>query len=519
MIFSSAIFVFFFAVVFFVQWYIIARLPGENLRRRTLFLFLLFASYLFYMSWDWRFGLLILFSTFVDYWAGIFISRRLEEEQSASEASQKSAPGELEISALQARRKARMALIISLLVNLGSLATFKYFHFFVDSFHSLMSTLDPSFGPPEEHQLLFRIILPVGISFFTFQSMSYTIDVYRKVIPVEKSFIKFALFVSFFPQLVAGPIVTAREFLPQLSRFPRIDSTDLREGCRIFLLGFIKKSVLADTVAPYADMVHADPLAFGFYAHWLAAIAFTMQLYLDFSGYSDMAIGSARLLGYQLPENFRMPYLSRSISEHWQRWHISLSRWFRDYLYIPLGGNRVGPVRHKLNLFAVMATSGLWHGAAWTYVVWGSIHGLAMVAEAVFKDGIAAARDKFYRAGKWAERSWNALGWIYQIVFVTVCNTVFFRIQDISYSWPVFKRLLALEGPTAMDIRPTHYRTVFLVLLVMIAGHILGRRFFSDHHLRSPLPRWAENLALPAVLVLLTQIAVLDQTTFIYFAF
>lgn len=547
MIFSSGIFLFFFAVVFLVQWYFIARIPGEDRRRNALFLFLLLVSYLFYMSWDWRFGFLILFSTFVDYWAGIYIHRHgsreheLREVQPRQESrspegikenSENGAEGtsplasstatedsDLEDQIRIGQRKARVALTVSLLVNLCSLGTFKYFHFFADSFHALMYSLDPGFGPPSEHQLLFKIILPVGISFFTFQSMSYTIDVYRKVIPVERSFLKFALFVSFFPQLVAGPIVTAREFLPQLARFPRVDSEDLREGSRIFLLGFIKKSVLADSVAPYADMVHADPLSFGFYAHWLAGIAFTMQLYLDFSGYSDMAIGSARLLGFHLPENFRLPYLSGSISEHWQRWHISLSRWFRDYLYIPLGGNRVGPARHKVNLFAVMATSGLWHGAAWTYVLWGMTHGLALVLEAILKPWMGALADRFRRLGTAGEATWRYMGWAYQILFVTIFNTVLFRAEDIGNAWPIFKRLLALEGSMAMDIRPTHYRTVFLVLLAMIVGHWLGKRFFSDQHLRSPLPGWAETLALPFVLVLLTQLAVLDQTTFIYFAF
>lgn len=508
MIFSSGIFVFFFALVFFIQWYIIARIPGEARRRTVLFVFLLVASYLFYMSWDWRFGLLILFSTFVDYWAGIYIDRQHRIAETMNEED-----------ALAPVRRAKLALTVSLLVNLGSLATFKYFHFFVDSFHALMSAVDPNFGPPEQHQLLFRIILPVGISFFTFQSMSYTIDVFRKVIPYESSFLRFALFVSFFPQLVAGPIVTAREFLPQLSAFPRINSDDLREGCRIFLLGFIKKSVLADSVAPYADMIHSDPLSYGFFPHWLGAIAFTMQLYLDFSGYSDMAIGSARLLGFKLPENFRLPYLTGSISEHWQRWHISLSRWFRDYLYIPLGGNRVGPARHKVNLFAVMATSGLWHGAAWTYVLWGMTHGFAMVAEAILKPWTGSLAERFHRLGTAGERAWRFMGWVYQILFITIFNTVLFRVEDIGNAWPIFKRLIAVEGSVAMDIRPTHYRTVFLVLIAMIVGHWLGKKYFSDSHLRSPLPRWAENLALPFVLVTLTQLAVLDQTTFIYFAF
>ncbi|MCB1306430.1 MAG: MBOAT family protein, partial [Leptospiraceae bacterium] len=246
MIFSSGLFVFFFALVFLVQWYIIGKIRNAELRKRTLHIFLLIVSYIFYMTWDWRFGFLILFSTAVDFVAGLYIQR---EHDSESEAAQK---------------KARLALIISLGVNLGSLGIFKYFHFFADSFIALFAAIDPSFAA-RNHDLLFRVILPVGISFFTFQSMSYTIDVYRRIIPAEKSLIRFALFVSFFPQLVAGPIVTAREFLPQLQRFPSVDSSDLRQGCQIFLLGFIKKSVLADHVAPFVDMVHGDPLSYGFF--------------------------------------------------------------------------------------------------------------------------------------------------------------------------------------------------------------------------------------------------------------
>ncbi|MCA9439115.1 MAG: MBOAT family protein, partial [Candidatus Omnitrophica bacterium] len=193
---------------------------------------------------------------------------------------------------------------------------------------------------------------------------------------------------------------------------------------------------------------HGDPLSYGFFHHWMAAIAFTMQLYLDFSGYSDMAIGSARLLGFDLPENFRMPYLSHSITEHWQRWHISLSRWFRDYVYIPLGGNRVGPIRHKWNLFAVMAISGLWHGAAWTFVLWGTMHGLALVAEATWKQLIP--RSSKERSGRaFMGRILGMGSWLYQIIFVVVSDTLFFRIESISNTWPVFKRLIGLEGSLA----------------------------------------------------------------------
>ena len=444
MIFSSGIFIFFFAIVFLIQWYVIARIPGEERRKKALFLFLLFASYLFYMSWDWRFGFLILFSTMVDYCAGILITRFQDRAESLNED---------EASALPFRRKAKLALLVSLLVNLGSLGIFKYFHFFAESFHALIVSVDPDFGSLEQHGLLFRIILPVGISFFTFQSMSYTIDVYRKIIPVERSFIRFALFVSFFPQLVAGPIVTAREFLPQLETFPRVDSSDLREGCRIFLLGFIKKSVLADTIAPYADMVHADPGAYGFFGTWMGVFAFSIQLYLDFSGYSDMAIGSARLLGFKLPENFRMPYLTRSCTEHWTCWHITLSRWFRDYLYIPLGGNRVGAARHKFNIFAVMAVSGLWHGAAWTYVAWGVSQGLAMVLENLLKPVMDRIRGRLNKLGSWAIKAWDLLAWTYQLIFIVISHNVLFRIEDISNSWPMFKTLLGLEGSMAMDIQ------------------------------------------------------------------
>ncbi len=353
MIFSSASFLFFFAFAATIHWYIIPGLIPERHRLRVLHVFLLLASYFFYMSWDWQFGFLIAFSTLVDYFAGLYMDK-LDREKDPEDAG--------------AIRLRRLALLASILTNLGVLGYFKYTDFFIGSFVDLINGFAPgTFAPDERKSLLLSLILPLGISFFTFQSMSYTIDVYRRVIPVERNFIRFALYVSFFPQLVAGPIVVAKGFLPQLQKMPVFDLHRLRVAARWFALGYFKKVVLADNVAPAVDAVFGNPLAYETGAHWIGALGFWVQVYGDFSGYSDMAWGTAIFLGFKLPENFRMPYLSRSDTEHWQRWHMSLIMWIRDYLYIPLGGNRAGYLRHKFNVFITMFLAGVWHGANWTF--------------------------------------------------------------------------------------------------------------------------------------------------------
>ncbi len=322
----------------------------HNGARKT---FLLLASYAFYAAWDWRFLGLILLSTVVDGLAG----RRIHE-----------ADGD------DTRRRAWLGL--SLAVNLGILVTFKYFDFFAGSLNALLDWLGLGTSLP-----ILNLVLPVGISFYTFQTLSYSIDIYRRKLTPARSPLDLALFVAFFPQLVAGPIVLAKEFLPQLAERPRWASVDVRAAIVLFFVGFVKKSCFSDALSPYVDAVHLAPDAVGAAGAWLSAVAFAAQIYCDFSGYTDMAIACAALLGYALPTNFMAPYLTRTMGAFWTHWHITLGRWFREYLYFPLGGNRRGPARSAANLFIVFLVSGLWHGAAWTFVLWGALHGLFVAAE------------------------------------------------------------------------------------------------------------------------------------------
>lgn len=310
---------------------------------------LLVASYAFYMAWNPPFVLLLLGSTLLDYSA----ARRIER-----------IPG----------RRGRLAwLLASCIGNLGVLAFFKYGDFLVSNIWWLF---EPTAGYP---QFLRELVLPVGISFYTFQSLSYTIDVYRGVREPTRNLLDFALYVAFFPQLVAGPILRAGDFLPQLDSNRQVTAEHALSGANQAVRGFAKKILIADVLAEYVDIVYGTPGVFGAWNQWIAIYAYAFQIYFDFSGYSDIAIGTARMLGFRVPENFRLPYLSGNLAEFWTRWHISLSSWLRDYLYISLGGSRVAHSRVYSNLMITMLLGGLWHGAAWGFVLWGAYHGLGLV--------------------------------------------------------------------------------------------------------------------------------------------
>ncbi|MCZ6508265.1 MAG: MBOAT family protein [Acidobacteria bacterium] len=334
----------FFAVVFAVHW---------SLRRaRWRKLWLLAASYAFYAGWDWRFLGLILTSTTIDFIAGRRMEASLEDG---------------------VRRR---WLIASVVANLGILGLFKYWDFFAESGAAFLAFL----GLPVTPSTL-KLILPIGISFYTFQTLSYTIDVYRRQLSATDRIVDFALFVAFFPQLVAGPIVRAAELLPQLAENRRFAAVPVKACLTLFLIGYVKKACLADNLASLVDPVFAHPEAAAASSLWLAMFLYGAQIFCDFSGYSDMAIATAGLLGYRLPLNFDAPYIAASVTEFWRRWHISLSSWFRDYLYIPLGGNSGSRARTYANLGLVFLLCGLWHGASWNFVIWGLIHGSYLVGE------------------------------------------------------------------------------------------------------------------------------------------
>ncbi len=346
--FNSPEYILFFLLVLIGSWFM-ARKP--QLR----FLFLLLASYYFYASNNGYLLLLIVGSTLVDYMAGLAIEKS------------------------ERKTTKRSWLIASLVVNLGVLAFFKYTNFLVQSLNTAAQALDYGVSFP-----LYEIALPVGISFYTFQSMSYTIDVYRGQLKAEKSLLRFSFFVAFFPQLVAGPIVRARYFLHQLDHPPRLGAKGLEAALYLIFFGLFKKIVLADTLGIYADQAFNAPESAHAITAWLGLYAFAFQIYFDFSGYTDIAIGCAGLLGFRLPPNFKRPYTARSFTEFWRRWHISLSFWLRDYLYKPLGGNRKGHIRTYINLMITMLLGGLWHGASWTFLLWGFLHGLFLALERLF---------------------------------------------------------------------------------------------------------------------------------------
>jgi D-alanyl-lipoteichoic acid acyltransferase DltB (MBOAT superfamily) len=319
-------------------------IPRRHWRARKLFL--VFASYAFYMSWNPFFGLLLLGSTFVDFTMGLALERTTH------------------------RLARRALLLVSLAFNLGMLGYFKYGNFFAANFHHWLGHTNPP---------MWDIILPVGISFYTFESLAYTINVYRGE-RASRSLLDFALFLSFFPHLVAGPIVRPRAFLPQLAgEAPTIPGREVEEALARIAQGFLKKVLLADVLGQYVDLAWRDMAYLPAGNVALAFYAYAFQIYFDFSGYTDIALGVTRLFGLVLPENFDRPYLAQSPREFWQRWHISLSTWLRDYLYVSLGGNRRGPIRTYVNLMLTMLLGGLWHGAAWTFVIWGGYHGLLLV--------------------------------------------------------------------------------------------------------------------------------------------
>lgn len=341
MIFNSIDFAVFLPIVFILYWFVM----NKNLKTQNFLLIV--ASYIFYGWWDWRFLSLIIFSTIIDYFVGLKLKNEITDS------------------------KRRIYLWVSIIVNLSFLGFFKYFNFFIDNFIRAFSF----FGNDISINTL-DIILPVGISFYTFQTLSYSIDVYKRKLEPTHDFIAFSAFVCFFPQLVAGPIERATHLLPQFYNKRNFDYSKAVDGLKQMLWGFFKKIVIADQCAQYANLIFNNSENYSGSTLILGALFFTFQIYCDFSGYSDIAIGTSRLFGFDLMKNFAFPYFSRDIAEFWRRWHISLSTWFRDYLYIPLGGSRGGKWMKVRNTFIIFIVSGFWHGANWTFIVWGALNAI-----------------------------------------------------------------------------------------------------------------------------------------------
>lgn len=341
MLFNSVDYAFFLPIVFILYWFV------ANKRLRIQNALILGASYFFYAQWDWRFLFLLIFSTLLDYATGIMMC----------DAKNK--------------KSRKFWMLLSVIINLGFLGVFKYYNFFISSVADGFSLLGIQLNPST-----LSIILPVGISFYTFHGLSYVLDIYNKRIKAERNFIDYAVFVSFFPLLVAGPIERATHLLPQVKKRRHFNFAQATDGMRQILWGLFKKVVIADSCAEYANLFFNDTGSYGGISLFLGAAFFAIQIYGDFSGYSDIAIGTARLFGFNLLQNFAFPYFSRDIAEFWRRWHISLSTWFRDYLYIPLGGSRGGVKMKIRNTFAIFLVSGFWHGANWTFIIWGALNAI-----------------------------------------------------------------------------------------------------------------------------------------------
>ena len=389
--------------IYFIFFPIVACLYFMLSSVKARIIWLLIASYFFYMCWNPVFILLIVVSTLVDYFIGKAIGNT---------------------AVLQTKKK---LLWVSLIVNLGILFYFKYYNFLRENLQMLFSQLNETWIIPEHSWML-----PVGISFYTFQTLSYTIDVYRGQQKVETNFFNFALYVSFFPQLVAGPIERSTNLLPQFLEKHAFDYKRVRSGLLLILLGLFKKIVIADRFAVYADQIFDNPGTHSGMAVILGIIFFSFQIYCDFSGYTDIAIGSAKVLGYRLMDNFKGPYFSKNIRTFWRHWHISLSTWFRDYIYLPLGGNRVGPNKLYRNLIIVFLVTGLWHGANWTFVVWGLFHGFFLIVE---------------RLGwlNWLKKMPTFLQASYTFIIVSL-GWVFFRSNSVGEAMLMLQNIPVIDG-------------------------------------------------------------------------
>lgn len=467
MLFHSFQFLVFFSIVFTVYWLL------RDHRQRLMWL--LGTSCYFYMSWNPWLILLILLSAAVDYLVALRLDR------------------------VDSQPVRRLLLIGSISANLGLLLYFKYTNFLLDAVTPAINLLGVKFQPPLVH-----LILPLGISFYTFETISYIVDVYHRRRPSVKNLVDYALYIMFFPHLVAGPIVRPHDFLPQLATQKQWSWLRIQVGLQQFLVGLFKKAVIADTLAPVVDQVFLNPGGYESSAIWLAVLCYAVQIYCDFSGYSDMAVGLAHTLGFSLPANFRMPYLASSITEFWGRWHITLSTWLRDYLYIPLGGNRGGTLYTYRNLMLTMLLGGLWHGAEWTFLIWGLYHGILLIVDRAFPR-------RGWFATPASKPLWTAL------TFLCVCiGWVFFRAHRLQDAGTILTRMLIPTGGTSLTYASCV--VVTLCLLVVLAGHLIAEWADIKKLLRA-LPRPVLGALLGLSLFAIQLLIPEGSKAFIYFQF
>ncbi|RIA10257.1 D-alanyl-lipoteichoic acid acyltransferase DltB (MBOAT superfamily) [Flavobacteriaceae bacterium MAR_2010_72] len=479
MLFNSIDFAIFLPLVFVLYWFVCKK----HLRLQNVLIVM--ASYVFYGWWDWRFLSLILFSTLVDYSVGLYLHKTTTE----------------------GRRKA--LLWTSIGVNIGLLGFFKYYNFFVDNFVTAFSFFGASIQPNT-----LNIILPVGISFYTFQTLSYTIDVYRNKLEPTRDMVAFAAFVSFFPQLVAGPIERATNLLPQFYKRRRFHYSKAVDGLRQILWGLFKKVVIADNCAQFADLIFDNYTAYSGSTLLLGAVFFAFQIYGDFSGYSDIAIGTARLFGFDLKQNFAFPYFSRDIAEFWRRWHISLSTWFRDYVYIPLGGSRVSKALKVRNVLIIFLVSGFWHGANWTFIVWGLLNALYFLPLLLTNSNRSHTNVVAEHRILPSLMEFGAMGLTFMM---SVLAWVFFRAETITEAFGYLIGLFNISLLKIPEIRPTY---LLVLLMFFLTIEWLGRsRAYAIEVLGLQKPRFLRWGFYFLIIFLMGLFMKTNETPFIYFQF
>jgi len=481
MLFNSFAFAIFLPVVFLLYWRVTKTLQQQNI-------LLLIASYFFYGCWDWRFLFLLAFSTFLDFFTG------------------------LKIMNASTKRNKQLWLWLSVTINLGFLGFFKYYNFFVTSFAEAISNLGLHVNP-----WTLSVILPVGISFYTFHGLSYVFDIYRDRIKAERNFVEYALFVSFFPLLVAGPIERATHLLPQIKEPRKFDYSKMVDGLRQILWGLFKKIIIADQSAQYVNLIFSDPSSFSGSTLLLGAVFFAFQIYGDFSGYSDIALGTARLFGIELLRNFAYPYFSRDIAEFWRRWHISLSSWFRDYLYIPLGGSKGGTWMKVRNTFIIFLVSGFWHGANWTFIVWGALNAIYFMPLLLTNKN----RDnlQIVAAGKTFPTFKELFSML--LTFGLTCFAwIFFRAKDMSHALAYIKHMFSrslFSSPNFYSISDAK-KTMLFILVFLVVEWIGREQPYAIAKIGNVKRRYIRWLSYYAIIWVIINYSTKEQT-FIYFQF
>jgi D-alanyl-lipoteichoic acid acyltransferase DltB (MBOAT superfamily) len=485
MLFNSFSFAIFLPIVFLLYWFVFNRsLKWQNM-------LLLAASYFFYSCWDWRFLFLLAFSTFLDYFSGLAIHNS------------------------SGLNKRKIWLAISVVINLGFLAFFKYYNFFAESFAVFVGGF--GFKP---HISTLNVILPVGISFYTFHGLSYVFDIYNRKIVPSTNFVEYSLFVSFFPLLVAGPIERATHLLPQMEKRRTFRNEQAVDGLRQILWGLFKKIVIADSCAEYANMIFNNAGSYSGSTLALGALFFTFQIYGDFSGYSDIALGVARLFGFELLKNFSFPYFSRDIAEFWRRWHISLSSWFRDYLYYPLGGSRGGTWLRVRNTFIIFLVSGFWHGANWTFIIWGGLNALFIMPSIIFKTNRnnldIVAKGRVLPTIREALQMAVTFG-------LTVFAWIFFRAESVGAAFTFIKNMFGTQlfsNPLADHPELALSKICIMLVIVFMLIEWNGRE--NNYAIENVGFRWPRLMRLAFYTFLIFCIGMFMQTgetEFIYFQF